>query len=152
MKLAEALIQRVDLQKRLRELEKRLERVAIIQEGDMPSEDPQELLTSIETLYQQLELLICRINRTNCRSLEDGSCLADLLCQREMLQKKQVLLRTIASAGTVSAPRHSGREVRFICTVPVARLQKQADDCALAYREIDTRIQRLNWSCDLLAD
>ncbi|MCK9172210.1 MAG: DIP1984 family protein [Desulfuromonas thiophila] len=152
MKLAEALIQRADLQKRLRELEKRLERVALIQEGDTPAEDPQELLSCIEAHYQQLQQLICRINRTNCKPQEDGSCLADLLCQRDMLQKKQALLRTIAAAGSLTAQRHSGREVRFICTVPVAQLQKQADECALAYREIDTRIQRLNWSCDLLAD
>lgn len=60
MKLAEALIQRVDLQKRLREFEKRLERVATTQEGDQPAEDPQVLLKSIDTTYIDLEVLILR--------------------------------------------------------------------------------------------
>lgn len=66
MKLAEALIQRVDVQKRLRETEKRLERIAVAQEGDTPAEDPQELLRQLSHLYDELESLICRINRTNC--------------------------------------------------------------------------------------
>jgi hypothetical protein len=150
MKLAEALIQRVDLQKRLRELEKRLELVTTIQEGDLPAEDPTELLRTIETSYAELEEVICRINRTNCLAEEEGDALADLLCRRDLLQKRQALLRRIAQAGTVTNSRHSGHEVRFVSTVPVAQLQRQADEYARAYRDIDTRIQRLNWTVDLL--
>jgi hypothetical protein len=150
MKLAEALIQRVDLQKRLRELEKRLELVATTQEGDQPAEDPQELLHTIEDTYAGLEKLICRINQTNCLTEEQGISLAALLCKRDLLQKKQTLLRKIAQAGTVTRSRHSGHEIRFVSAVPVAQLQRQADDYASLYRKIDTRIQRLNWSVDLI--
>ncbi len=150
MKLAEALIQRIDLQKRLRELEKRLERVATTQEGDRPAEEPQDLLSNIETLYADLERLICQINKTNCLAEEEGESLADLLCKRDLLQKKQSLLRNIAQAGTVTGARHSGREVRFVSAVPVAQLQQQADECARSFRDIDTRIQRLNWTVDLI--
>jgi hypothetical protein len=150
MKLAEALIQRVDLQKRLRELEKRLELVTTTQEGDQPAEDPAELLRNIENSYVELEDTICRINRTNCLAVEEGDALADLLCRRDLLQKKQTLLRRIAQAGTVTNARHSGREVRFVSTVSVSQLQRQADEYAHFYRDIDTRIQRLNWTVDLL--
>ena len=150
MKLAEALIQRIDLQKRLRELEKRLEQIATTQEGDQPAENPEELLKSINDSYSALEKLICRINRTNCTAKEDDVAIADLLCQRDLLQNKQNLMRNIAQAGTVTRSRHSGREVRFVSTVPVAQLQQQADDYARAYRDVDTRIQRLNWTVDLV--
>ncbi|EDL65932.1 DIP1984 family protein [Bacillus sp. SG-1] len=41
MKLAEALLERADLQKRLAQMTGRLERSAVIQEGEDPPEDPQ---------------------------------------------------------------------------------------------------------------
>ena len=151
MKLAEALIQRVDVQKRLREMERRLERIATAQEGDTPAEDPAELLTMINQLYSELETLICRINRSNNNITEQGESLADLLAKRDLLQKKQSTLRSIAQAGTVTQSRHSSREVRFISTVPVAQLQRQADDCAQQFRQLDTRIQCLNWTHELIA-
>lgn len=149
MKLAEALIQRIDLQKRLRELENRLERVSTVQEGDQPAEDPKVLLKNINTAYADLELLICRINRTNCSSMDKNISLADLLCKRDFLLKKQYLLRSVAQDGTITHSRHSSHEVRFVSTISVSQLQKQADDYACAYREIDTQIQRLNWTVDL---
>ena len=41
MKLAEALILRSDLQKRLEQIKDRLKKNILIQEGDSPVEDPQ---------------------------------------------------------------------------------------------------------------
>ena len=131
-------------------MKKRLEQVATTQEGDQPAEDPQELLKNIDNIYNGLEELICRINRTNCAAKDENVSIADLLCQRDLLQNKQTLMRNIAQAGTVTRSRHSGREVRFVSTVPVAQLQQQADEYARAYREVDTRIQRLNWTVDLV--
>ncbi len=44
MKLAEALQERADLKRTLNSLKERLQRVALVQEGEKPAEDPQELL------------------------------------------------------------------------------------------------------------
>ncbi|MCD0167601.1 hypothetical protein IHN58_18320, partial [Deinococcus sp. 12RED42] len=44
MKLAEALIERADLQKRAAQLEERLVKNLLVQEGEAPAEDPQALL------------------------------------------------------------------------------------------------------------
>ena len=150
MQLAEALIQRVDLQKRLRELEKRLERVCTAQEGDQPAENPQNLIHEIDQCYRELEGLICCINKTNSAAMDNDISLADLLCRRDMLQKKHTLLRNIAQSGTISQSRYSAREVRYVSTVNVMELQQQADACAREYRDLDTRIQRLNWTTALL--
>ena len=62
MKLAQALQERSDLQTRMRQLE---ERIATVQEGETPAEDPALLLEEYEACAAQLEELIARINRTN---------------------------------------------------------------------------------------
>ena len=50
----------------------------------------------------------------------------------------------------VQQDRYSKSEVKFKSTVNVADLQKQADELAKAYRELDVRIQEANWRVDLL--
>ena len=64
MKLAEALVARADAQRRLAQLQERLHRVVLVQEGVEPGEDPQELLEEAERVIDQLEGLIRRINAT----------------------------------------------------------------------------------------
>ena len=44
MKLAEALSERADIQKRIQQLRSRLRRNALVQEGEKPAEDPHALL------------------------------------------------------------------------------------------------------------
>ena len=43
MKLAEALQERADLNRAIQQLENRLSNNALVQEGERPAEDPQEL-------------------------------------------------------------------------------------------------------------
>ena len=45
MKLAEALNQRADLQKRIAQLRDRLSNNVKVQEGDLPAEKPEDLFT-----------------------------------------------------------------------------------------------------------
>jgi hypothetical protein len=54
MRLAEALIERKNINKTIESLRNRLERVAKVQEGDSPSEDPLELLKALEENLEQL--------------------------------------------------------------------------------------------------
>ena len=65
MKLATALSERADLQRRIQELGGRLNRNAKVQEGEKPSEDPNELLEELNKDFARLEELIARINHTN---------------------------------------------------------------------------------------
>src|SRR5690349_21118346 len=68
MKLGEALTIRADLQKRIAQLGSRLQASGVVQEGDTPPEDPAALLAELETLTDELERLIARINLTNAQS------------------------------------------------------------------------------------
>jgi hypothetical protein len=40
--------------------------------------------------------------------------------------------------------------IKYFRAVDVAEVQKRADDLARRYRDLDTRIQAVNWSVDLL--
>ena len=55
MKLANALAQRADLQRRMAQLGSRLMNNAKVQEGEQPAEEPKELLAELESLSAQLE-------------------------------------------------------------------------------------------------
>ena len=66
MKLAEALQERADLNRLIQQLRQRLSNNAAVQEGEVPSEDPQELLSALDQAIQRLEWLITHINLTNC--------------------------------------------------------------------------------------
>lgn len=152
MKLAEALILRADKKKRLDQVRQRLLRNAKVQEGDQPAEAPEALLAEAEQLSQELVALIQRINRTNMAiELEPGVSLSDALAQREGLALRHGLYRDLAQAATVTQDLRTKSEVKFKSTVKVADLQAAADQFAQAHRELDTRVQELNWRVELHA-
>jgi hypothetical protein len=73
MKLAEALILRGDVQKRLAQLQDRLTRSAWVQEGEAPHEDPTKLRKEVTSLIEQLQRLVFQINQANMTTqLESG--------------------------------------------------------------------------------
>ena len=151
MKLAEALIQRADHRKRLDQLRERLVRVARVQEGDEPAEDPAALLAETERTAAALTSLIQRINRTNSTTpLDDGRTIADAIAERDTLRLRHTILTTLLQAASIKQDRLTKSEVRFQRTVDVVALQQQTDDLAQAYRELDTKIQAANWLVELM--
>lgn len=151
MKLAEALIARADHQRRLEQLKQRLMQNARVQEGDEAAENPAQLLQEIERVAAQLEELIQRINRTNAATSFDGEMtMTDALAARDILRLRHELYRSLAQAAAAKQDRFSRFEVKFESTVDVGEIQQQADDLARAHRDLDTRVQALNWQTELL--
>ena len=150
MKLATALSQRADLQKRLTELDTRLKNNAKVQEGEKPAEDPADLLRELEGVITRLEELITRINLTNSQTFADGVSMTALLAKRDCLSKKLAVLRDFLDNASARVDRYSQKEIRILSTVDVAKLQKQVDDLSKELRLIDEQIQGLNWTTDLL--
>ena len=151
MKLAEALAERSDCQIRLEDLKKRMARSARIQEGEKPAEDTTELLAEIERVFSRLLELISAINRTNSRTpFSDRQAISDAIAERDVLGKKRDMLAAIAEAASTRQDRYSKSEVKFVATVSVGDLQKQVDQLSKRFRELDTRLQELNWSTDLI--
>jgi hypothetical protein len=151
MKLAEALAERSECQNRIEEMKKRLIRSARVQEGDQPAEDATELLAETErTFARQLEL-VSAINRTNSKTAFDNErSISDAIAERDVVGKRRDFLAGIADAASTRQDRYSKSEVRFVATVSVGKLQAEVDQLAKRYRELDTRLQELNWKTELI--
>ena len=76
--------------------------------------------------------------------------ISDAIAERDVVAKKRELFAHIAEAATTRQDRYSKSEVKFIATVAVAELQKRKDQLAKKYRELDTRLQELNWNTDTI--
>lgn len=151
MKLAEALILRADQKKRIEQLRARLNQNAKVQEGDTPAEDPNILLQELDQLAEAFQRLIQQINRTNSATpLEPGVTLADAIATRDVLSLKHKIYRDLAQNAGITQNRVTKSEVRFMSAVDIAALQRQADQLAKEYRELDTKIQALNWLTELV--
>lgn len=149
MKLAEALILRADLQKRLLQLRERLELNARVQEGEQPAEDPAALLKELDALLAEQEDLIRRINLTNARTEAGGELLTALLARRDCLTEKISMLRDFLNTASNITGRTPRMEIKIHSTVPVAELRKQVDSLSKQLRELDIRIQSANWTAEL---
>jgi len=44
----------------------------------------------------------------------------------------------------------TGSEVKYISTINVAEIQNRADELAKNYRDLDARVQELNWQTELV--
>ena len=150
MKLATALSERADIQRRLSQLGTRLENNAKVQEGETPAEEPAALLAEMDSLLSRLEELIARINLTNSRTSENGITMTEMLAKRDTLSKRIQLMRSFLDAASAKVDRFTRSELRIVSTVDVAAYQKSVDDCSRDLRELDEKIQSLNWTTELM--
>ena len=151
MKLAEALIYRTDLQKRIAELRERLLRSAKIQEGEAPFENPDTLLAELDGLVTALTEIIQKINRVNSSVIiKDNETISDYLAIRDTLKLKRSVITSLIEGASTKFDRYSRSEVKIFSTVNIGDLQKQADYLAAEYRRIDTIIQECNWLTEFI--
>ncbi|WP_430593167.1 DIP1984 family protein [Humidisolicoccus flavus] len=151
MKLAEALLERADLQKRLEALQSRVIANASFQEGEEPAEDAGELLQECERTLAALETLVTAINLTNSNArASDGRTLTSLLAARESLRTwHSILIRAADAAAGSWSQRQMRSELRQMSALPVKSIRAQGDEVARQLRELDVLIQRSNWETDL---
>ncbi len=151
MKLAEALILRADLQKRIEQVKNRLYNNVLTQEGELPSEDPNFLLKEFASLQDQLSNIIKAINRTNNNtSFNDRLSLSEALVERDAILSKRNLFSNAADRASEKQDRYSRSEIKYISTIDIEKFQKEADKLSKEFRELDTKIQGLNWNVDLI--
>ena len=150
MKIAEALIERADIQKRIEQLRDRLSNNALVQESEEPAEDPTSLLSELDRLEKRLCELVARINLTNANTVSGGMTVTEMLSLRDCLAQKNDIMRDFLRAASQKWMRGRGSEIVVKSTVSVSELQKQVDDISKQLRELDTRIQGINWNTDLI--
>lgn len=127
MKLANALAERADLQRRISELSSRLNQNAKVQEGEQPNENPEDLLAELNQDFTRLEELIARINHTNNATVSDGLTLTDYIAKRDCLKQKIGILRDFLDNAGFKFNRYSQTEIKVYSTVNVSALQKEID-------------------------
>jgi hypothetical protein len=106
------------------------------------------------SVLDELEGLIRNINRTNSSTvMADGRTLTDALAERDVHKLRYSLLRASADAAS-GAPqagymRTTRSELKVISALDVPNLRQQASNVARRARELDARIQEVNWTTDL---
>ena len=56
----------------------------------------------------------------------------------------------LAQMGAITQGRITRSEVKYVSTINVAEIRKRADELAKNYRDLDARIQELNWQAGLV--
>lgn len=150
MKLAEALQERADLNKKIESLRYRLENNATVQEGEKSSEDIYSLLDELNQSTDRLAELIAKINLTNCKTIVDGLTLTELIAKKDVLMVKVAIYRNLVNEASNISRRARGSEIKILPNLSVVDLQKEADLLSKEIRIIDNKIQSTNWQIDLM--
>lgn len=150
MKLAEALSLRADLLKSIAQLKSRLKECSKVQEGDEPSENPEELLAQLNSKFPELEDLIYRINYTNMNTTLNGRSITQMIAKKDALTLQITSLREALRYAGEREGRYSRNEIKYICVLDIAKLRKLTDTLSQELRLLDIKIQSLNWTTELL--
>jgi hypothetical protein len=156
MKLAEALLLRADRNRTLEQLKQRIQVSARYQEGESPPEKARDLVAAASAVLDELEVLIRDINRTNSGTvMGDGRTVTDALAERDVLRLRYAMVKVSADAASGGAQqvgfiRTTRSELKYLRALDVKDLRQQAADIARQARELDARIQQVNWTTELL--
>ena len=150
MKLAEVLAIRKDTQKRIEQLKSRILNNVRVQEGDSPSEEPKELMKEMDTCLNTLFTLIFKINKTNMNTISEGRTITEMMAERDILSMRITSLREIFNKASESQERYSRSEIKMVTTIDIKPLSKKIDDLSKQLRELDMKIQTLNFTTELI--
>ncbi|MCB7513146.1 MAG: DIP1984 family protein [Clostridiales bacterium] len=150
MKLAEALQERADLNRKIEQLQDRLNNNVLVQEGEQTAEDPKKLKYELDSSILRLADLIAHINQTNCTTIVEGQTLTALIAKKDTLSLKIRLYKEITSTASQTSYRARNTEIKIKSTISVADWQAEIDRMARELRLLDNQLQQSNWSTDLV--
>lgn len=125
MKLAEALSDGADLQRRISQLKGRLKDSTKVQEGDTPAEDVETLFLELDSCLEKQEKQVYQINCTNMQIMHNGENLTKMLARRDSLSARVSLIREVLKHVTETETRYGRNVIRYARTVDVAELRKE---------------------------
>ena len=152
MKLAEALQERADLMTNIEQIKRRLINNVLVQEGEVPAEDPADLKRELDGSLTRLAKLVAAINKTNCLTLSEGVSLTALIAEKDALSTKIAAYKDVAYSASQAAHRASRTEIKILATVDVKKLQAEIDAMSKELRLLNNRLQECNWSTQLIED
>ncbi len=150
MKLAEALILRADMQRKLVNINSRIAENVKVQEGDEVSEMPLKLMKEAEELINNLYNLIAHIHHTNATvNLANGKTLLMTMVERDKLKERYRMITYALNKAKTDPNIQYHYQVKWKKTVNVIALQRQAEDIAIKIRNLNMLIQATTWKVDL---
>ena len=150
MKLAEALQERADLNKKIEQLKVRLSSYVLVQEGEMPAEDPFDLKKELDGVMERLAYLIEHINLTNAETMIEGKSLTSLIARKDMLTLKISAYRDTVRAASQITYRARNSEIRISPSISIRSWQREIDMLSKELRVLDNSLQENNWKTDLI--
>jgi hypothetical protein len=86
--------------------------------------------------------------------MADGRTVTDALAERDVLRLRYSMLRVSAEAASGGSQqagfmRATRSELKYMRALDVRGLRQQASDVARHVRELDARIQQINWTTEL---
>ena len=152
MKLAEALQERADLNRKIDELGRRIRQNVLVQQGEKPNEDPNAMFEELKAAVDRLETVIQQINFSNCKHRVGGRTLTEIIARKDTLKMLYNAHRDALSAATQSTSRARGTEIKILPVVDVKALRRETDEIAKEIRTLDNTLQQANWNFDLIED
>ena len=150
MKLAEALQERADLNRKIEELRRRLNNCILVQEGEEPAEDPAALLEELNGAVARLETLMAQINLTNCRTKVQGMTLTEMIARKDAMLLKISAYRDLVYTAGQNTQRARGTEIKVKSVLKASELQTEVDTLAKEIRLLDNLLQETNWKTRLI--
>ena len=130
MKLAEALQERADLNRKIDELDRRIRQNVLVQQGEKPNEDPNVMFEELKRAVERLETVIRQINFSNCKHRAGGRTLTEIIARKDTLKMLYNAHRDALSAATQSTSRARGTEIKILPVVDVKALRRETDEIA----------------------
>ena len=87
--------------------------------------------------------------------MPDGRTVTDALAERDVLRLRYSMLKVSADAASGGSQQTAGciratrSQLKYLRALDVKKLRQQASDVARQARELDARIQQVNWTTEL---
>ncbi len=150
MKLAEALQERADINRKIEQLKDRLKNNVLVQEGEKTAEEPEKLKQELDMAVERLEYLISHINLTNCQVEVNGQTLTELIAKKDALSLKIHVYKDTVYTGSQTSYRARNTEIKIKPAIVVTDWQAEIDKMAKELRLLDNKLQESNWNIDLI--
>ena len=152
MFLAEALLRKAALKKELDALEQRMCESARIPHDEEPVDDYLILLDNYRQKEGELLDISIRILATNnSTTFKEGETVSQAIVRRDSLKRTVSMYSKLIGATTGGGRGlFSSRDIKYKRVVDMDMVRANMDNVAMQYRDLDVKLQQLNWNTDLL--
>ena len=152
MLLAEALLKKAVLKKELEALEQRMGDSARIPHDEEPVDDYLVLLGSYREKEGELLDMSLRILATNISTaFREGETISQAIIRRDSLKRVVSMYNKLLNAASGGERRlFSSRDIKYKRLVDMDKVRVNKDNVAMQYRDLDVKLQQLNWNTELL--